>query len=97
MAWSSFQGARGKRLRNVRFGLISGHTDKSAPVRFTPNSGRWTAHPSQHFGCAFISALVDAGEETGVLRKCRDDDGRMEHKERYARLPMLMGARTVVS
>jgi len=43
-----------------------------------------------------MSALVDAGEETGVLRKCRDDDVRMEHKERYARLPMLTTARTVV-
>ena len=24
-------------------------------VRFTPNNGRWAAHPSQHFGCAFMS------------------------------------------
>ena len=30
-----------------------------------------------------------------MLRECRDDDGRMEHKERYARLPMLIAARTV--
>jgi len=27
--------------------------------------------------------------DRGMLRKCRDDDGRTEHKERYARLPML--------
>jgi hypothetical protein len=27
-------------------------------LRFTPNNGRWTAHPSQHCGCAFMSALV---------------------------------------
>jgi len=43
-----------------------------------------------------MSALVDAGEDRGVLRKCRHDDGRTEHKERYARLPMLTAARTVV-
>src|SRR4029450_5999205 len=24
-------------------------------VRFTPNNGHWAAHPSQHFGCRFMS------------------------------------------
>jgi len=28
--------------------VISGHTDSPRHVRFTPNNGRWAAHPSQH-------------------------------------------------
>jgi len=28
--------------------VISGHTDSPRHVRFTPNNGRWAAHPSEH-------------------------------------------------
>jgi hypothetical protein len=38
--------------------VISAQSDKH--VRFTPNNGRWTAGPSQHFGCAFMSTRPSA-------------------------------------
>jgi hypothetical protein len=40
---------------NVRFGSLADKVTSPRHVRFTPNNGRWTAHPSQHFGCAFMS------------------------------------------
>ena len=52
--------------RNVCYGSLADKVTSPRHVRFTPNNGRWTAHPSQHFGCAFMSALVDAGEETAT-------------------------------
>ena len=33
---------------NVRFGSLADITARSRHVRFTPDSGRWAAHPSQH-------------------------------------------------
>jgi DoxX-like protein len=53
-------------LQVVRFGSFADMTARARHVHFTPNNGRWAAHPSQHFGCAFMSALVDAGEETAA-------------------------------
>jgi hypothetical protein len=35
--------------------VISGHTDSPRHVRFTPNNGRWAAHPSQHLAVRFMS------------------------------------------
>jgi hypothetical protein len=40
--------------------------------RFTLHNGRWTAHPSQHFGYAFTSALVDAAEEAAACSLMRN-------------------------
>jgi hypothetical protein len=40
---------------DVRFGSLADVGAGIGDVRFTPDSGRWAAHPSQHFGCAFMS------------------------------------------
>jgi hypothetical protein len=35
---------------HVRFGSLADILTSPRHVRFTPNNGRWTAHPNQHFG-----------------------------------------------
>ena len=40
---------------NVRFGSLADMLTSPRHVGFTLNNGRWTEHPSQHFGYAFMS------------------------------------------
>jgi len=45
-----------RKIGYVRLGSLADKVTSPRHVRFTPNNGRWTAHPSQHFGrCAFMS------------------------------------------
>jgi hypothetical protein len=37
------------------YGSLAGIVTSPRHVRFTPHNGRWTEHPSQHFGYAFMS------------------------------------------
>ena len=57
------------RRSDVRFGSLADKVTSPRNVRFTPNHGRWAAHPSQHLadGCAFhvSSACL---KERDVLR-----------------------------
>jgi hypothetical protein len=39
----------------VRYGSLADKVTSPRHDRFTPNNGRWTAHPSQHFGYVFIT------------------------------------------
>jgi hypothetical protein len=42
------RGQRDLPWENVGFGSLADITAPSRHVRFTPNHGRWAAHPSQH-------------------------------------------------
>src|SRR6478672_694595 len=39
----------------VRFGSLADILTSPHHVRFTPNNGRWAAHPSQHLAVGFMS------------------------------------------
>ena len=43
-----FGGRRVAKISNVRFGSLADILTSPRHVRFTPNNGRWAAHPSQH-------------------------------------------------
>ena len=46
----------------VRYGSLADKVTSPGHVRFTPNNGRWTTHPIQHFfGCAFMSTRTSSG------------------------------------
>jgi hypothetical protein len=54
-------------------------------VRFTPNHGRWAAHPSQHLACRFMSARPSLRQLVGpracVSLSCRSVRSRSEAVE----------------
>jgi hypothetical protein len=41
--------------QTVRYGSLADITARSRHVRFTPNNGRWAAHPSQHLAYRFMA------------------------------------------
>ena len=69
---SSKRAASPTTLLTVRFGSLAEILTSPRYDRFTLQNGRWTAHPSQHFGYAFMSALVDAGEEIAACALVRN-------------------------
>jgi hypothetical protein len=46
--WERLCGGPRKSLRDVRYGSLADVLTSPRHVRFTPNNGRWAAHPSQH-------------------------------------------------
>ena len=45
----------------VRNGSLADIASRPRHVRFTPNNGRWTEHPSQHFGFQFMRTRPSKG------------------------------------
>jgi hypothetical protein len=56
---------------NVRYGSLADILTSPRHVRFTPNNGHWSAHPSQHLAVGLrVHALAPDNDGDGVLLEC---------------------------
>ena len=62
-----------RKIGYVRLGSLADKVTSPRHVRFTPNNGRWTAHPSQHFGYAFMSTRPRADALLKQTFQCSKD------------------------
>ncbi len=68
---------------NVRFGSLADILTSPRHVRFTPNNGRWAAHPSQHLAVGFMSTCPSS---TPLSRGVADAVTNRDHVKKLSDL-----------